>query len=120
MADAALFIGWGNAVRGRERQALKVFGDAIDFYTGLQQAGEIESFEPVFLEPHGGDLVGFILIRGDGDKLGSLRNREDFVRLNSRAGLIVDGFGVVGAAVASGIQEQMGYFQAAIEEIVPQ
>jgi hypothetical protein len=50
MADAALFVGWGNAVRGRERQALKVFAEAAEFYTRLQQEGEIESFEPVFLE----------------------------------------------------------------------
>jgi hypothetical protein len=120
MADAALFVGWGNAVRGRERQALKVFGDAAEFYGRLQQEGEIESVEPVFLEPHGGDLAGFFLIRGDREKLGSLRTREDFVRLNARAGLIVDGFGVVGAAVASGIDELMGYFQAAIDELVPQ
>jgi hypothetical protein len=120
MADAALFVGWGNAVRGRERQALKVFGDAIAFYGGLQQAGEIESVEPVFLEPHGGDLEGFFLIRGDSEKLSALRVREDFVRLNARAGLIVDGFGVVGAAIAGGIDEQMGYFQAAIDELVPE
>ena len=31
----------------------------------------IESFEPVFLEPHGGDLTGFILIQGDAAKLAS-------------------------------------------------
>jgi hypothetical protein len=120
MADAALFVGWGNTVRGRERQALQVFGDAIQFYGGLQQNGEIESIEPVFLEPHGGDLAGFFLIRGDADKLAALRVREDFARLNARAGLIVEGFGVVGASIAGGIDEQMGYFQAAIDELVPE
>ena len=45
MADAALFVGWGNAVRGRERQALSVFGEAAEFYGRLQQAGEIEGPE---------------------------------------------------------------------------
>jgi hypothetical protein len=119
VADAALFIGWGNAVRGRERQALTVFGEAAEFYTRLQQEGEIEGFEPVFLEPHGGDLAGFFLVRGEREKLGRLRTREDFVRLNARAQLIVDGFGVVGAAVASGIDEQMGFFQAAVDEFAP-
>jgi hypothetical protein len=119
MADAALFVGWGNAVRGRERQALKVFAEAAEFYTRLQQEGEIESFEPVFLEPHGGDLGGFFLIRGEREKLGRLRTHEDFVRLNARAQLIVDSFGVVGAAVASGIDEQMGFFQAAVDEFAP-
>ena len=120
MADAALFVGWGNTVRGRERAALKVFGEAGAFYGGLIQAGEIESVEPVFLEPHGGDLTGFFLIKGDAEKLAALRVREDFVRLNARASLIVEGFGVVGASVGGGIDEQMGYFQAAIDELVPE
>jgi hypothetical protein len=53
------------SVRGRERQALKVFGEAFEYYSRLQQEGEIESFEPVILEPHGGELGGFFLLRGD-------------------------------------------------------
>jgi hypothetical protein len=69
MANAAIFIGWGNVVRGRERKALQVFNEALHYWSGLQQQGEIESFEPVLLELHGGDLNGFILIRGDRDKL---------------------------------------------------
>jgi hypothetical protein len=120
MADAALFIGWGPAVRGRERQALTVFGEAVEFYRQLQQAGEIESFEPVFLEPHGGDLAGFFLLRGEREKLARLRVRDDFTRLVARALLIVEGFGVVGASVASGIDEQMDYYQAAIGDLVPE
>jgi len=120
MADAALFVGWGHTVRGRERQALQVFGDAMAFYGGLQQNGEIESMEPIFLEPHGGDLIGFFLIRGDAEKLSALRVREDFERLNARASLVVEGFGVVGASIGTGIDDQMGYFQAAIEELVPE
>jgi hypothetical protein len=117
MADAALFVGWSNAVRGRERKALDVFGEAVGYYTELQQKGEIEDFETVFLEPHGGDLAGFFLVRGDREALARLRVREDFQRLNARALLIVEGFGVVGASLAAGVQEQMGYFQAAIDEL---
>ena len=97
-----------------------MFGEAGAFYGGLLQSGEIESAEPVFLEPRGGDLTGFFLIKGDSEKLASLRVREDFVRLNARASLIVEGFGVVGASVGSGIDEQMGYFQAAIDELGPE
>ena len=64
MADAGLFIGWGEVVRGRETEALEVFNETLAYYGRLQEEGAIESFEPVFLEPHGGDLSGFILIRG--------------------------------------------------------
>jgi hypothetical protein len=117
MADAALFLGWGDAVRGRERQALTVFGEAVEFWTRLQQDGEVESFETVFLEPHGGDLAGFFIVRGESEALARLRVRDDVVRLNARAGLIVEHFGVVGGAVGPGIEKQMGYFQAGIDEL---
>ena len=49
MADAGIFIGWGEVVRGREAQAVEVFNETIDYLTGLEQEGVIESIEPVFL-----------------------------------------------------------------------
>src|SRR5690348_17867761 len=99
MATSALMIGWGSVVRGREQKALQVFNEAIQYYTQLQQQGEIESFEPVQLEPHGGDLAGFLLVRGDQEKLSQLRTREEFLRLNNRAGLVVENLGVLGAFI---------------------
>ncbi len=97
MANAALFIGYGPVVPGRAQQALQVFSEAIQYYGRLQQQGQIESFEPVFLEPHGGDLNGFILLRGDRDKLNSARYSEEFLRLTNRATLVVQNVGVVSA-----------------------
>lgn len=47
-------VGFGSLVRGREQQAIKVFKETFEYYSRLQQDGEIESFEPVLLEPHGG------------------------------------------------------------------
>ena len=67
MAMGALFIGWGQAVHGREQKALEVFQEALRYSGRLQQDGEIQSFEPVALEPHGGDLAGFLLINSDPD-----------------------------------------------------
>jgi hypothetical protein len=93
MANAALFIGWGNAARGREEKSLAVFNDGLQYWTRLQQSGEIESFEPVALEPHGGELLGFVLIRGDRDKLNRLRTSEEWLRLNDRAAAVIDNFG---------------------------
>ena len=51
-----------------------------------------------FLEPHGGDLVGFVLLRGDREALARLRAHDDFGRINRRAGSVVRRFGVVVAA----------------------
>ncbi len=110
MADAGLFVGFGDPVRGRESQAVEVFNETLAFYGRLQEEGEIESFEPVFLEPHGGDLNGFILVRGDAEKLASLRVSEEFTHFSLRASLIVNGFGVVGADLAERLQRQMEYY----------
>src|SRR5215211_2257779 len=60
VADAAIFVGWGQIVRGREMKALAVFNESIAYYTRLQQEATIESFEPVLLSAHGGDLAGFV------------------------------------------------------------
>ena len=110
MADAGLFIGFGDPVRGRESEAIEVFNETLAYYGRLQEEGTIESFEPVFLEPHGGDLGGFILIRGDAEKLAALRVSEEFTQIATRATLIVDNFGIVGADLAGGLQRQMEYY----------
>lgn len=112
MATAALFVGYGAPHAGREQQALQVFGEAIQFYQRLQQQGEIESFESVFLEPHGGDLDGFILLRGERDKLNRLRYSEDVLRLNNRAGLVVQNFGVVAAFLGEEQSRMFSDYQA--------
>lgn len=108
MANAALFIGYGPVVPGRAKQALQVFGEATQYYGRLQQQGQIESFESVFLEPHGGDLDGFILLRGDRDKLNGVRYTEEFLRLTNRATLVVQNVGIVSAFIG---EEQNRLFQ---------
>ena len=117
MATGALVIGWGPAVRGREHKALQVFNEAIQFYTQLQQQGTIESFEPVALEPHGGDLNGFLLIRGDREKLNALRTSEEFLRLSNRAALIVDNFGVITAFIGEELQRLFTDFGTQASEL---
>ena len=73
MAEAGLFIGWGEVVRGREAEAVETFNATIEYFVGLQADETIESFEPVFLEQHGGDLSGFFFVRGDAERLAALR-----------------------------------------------
>jgi hypothetical protein len=117
MADAGLFIGWGAPVRGREAKGLDVFGEAIAYYGGLQEQGVIEGFETAILEPHGGDLQGFFLLKGSEEKLAALRVDDDFVRLTTRAAMIVEGLGVTGAALGDGLGDAIGLYQEAISEL---
>jgi hypothetical protein len=117
MADAGLFIGFGNPVRGRESQALELFNESIGWYSRLQEEGQIEGFEPVFLEPHGGDLNGFFLIRGEAEKLAKLRVSEEFTQFMIRAGLCVESIGVVGADMNERLQSQMAFYTEQIGAI---
>lgn len=110
MADAGLFIGWGEVARGRETEAVELFNEYLAYYTRLQEEGEIDSFEPVFLEPHGGDLTGFVLVRGEAEKLAAIRVSDEFTQFSLRAGLVVDSFGVVGADLAERLQRQMAFY----------
>jgi hypothetical protein len=78
----------------------------VEYYGRLQQQGEIDSFEPFGLEPHGGDLNGFLLVRGDRDKLARLCVSEAFMRPNLR--------GVGGRAVRRRRRVRRGRAQPAV------
>ena len=117
MADSGLFIGFGLPVRGRERQSIKIFNEVFEYYSRLQQEGEIESFEPVLLEAHGGELGGFFLLRGERDKLARVRSSDEFERSTVRAELIVENIGVVGATLGERLMSQMAMFTEQVEEL---
>ncbi len=116
MAGEALFLGWGQVVRGREKQALAVFQEAVEYYGRQQQEGRIERFDATLLSPHGGDLAGFFLIHGERQALAELRFTEDFERLLVRAASIVDGIGVMPAYTGEALGREMGLFAEAADE----
>ena len=117
MADAGLFIGWGQVVRGREKRAVEVFNESVEYWGGLQQEGRIESFEVLLLEPHGGDLAGFALLRGSPEQMGALRADEEFQRRNQRADLIVESLGVVGAVLGEELGRTMSVYQEEVAAV---
>ncbi len=117
MADNALFIGWGEVVRGREQKAVEVFNESIEYYGKLQQDGKIEGFEPWFLAGHGGDLGGFILVRGAREQLDEVQRSPEFERLQTRVAMIVDGSGTVPAYTGGELGRLMGEFQDATGDL---
>jgi hypothetical protein len=114
MADAGLFIGFGEPVRGREGPAVDSFNDTVAYLGQAQGAGRIEDFEIVFLEPHGGDLGGFMLVRGTADQMHALRQDDEFQRHITVASLVVERLGVVNASLGEGIARQMAIYQEQI------
>jgi hypothetical protein len=117
MADAALFIGWGQVVRGREKRALQVFNESVEYWGGLQGDGRIEDFELALLTPHGGDLQGFALLRGSEEQISALQTDEEFQRRLARADLIIESLGVVPALVGEGIARGMAQYQGELEDL---
>lgn len=110
-ADHGILIGWNRIVPGREVQATALFGEAMAFWSAQQQAGTIESFEPVLLSPHGGDLNGFFLVRGDAAKLGALMLTDEYLTIEQKASYLLDGHGVIGAIFGEGINRRMAINQ---------
>jgi hypothetical protein len=117
MADEALFIGWGEVVRNRERKALEVFNETVQYYGQLQRDGTIESFDAWFLAPHGGDLDGFFLLHGERERLDEVRRSPEFEVVLTRAGMIVDRVGVVSAYTGDALGRLMGHFDQAAGEL---
>ena len=117
MADAGLFIGWGQVVRGREKRAVQVFNESVEYWGGLQGDGRIESFDVALLAPHGGDLQGFALLKGSEEQMAALRADEEFARRTTRADQIVESQGVIDALVGEGLARGMSIYQAEIDEL---
>ncbi len=117
MTDAALFIGWGASAAGRERRSVELFAHSMRYLSRLVEQGRVASFEPFFLEPHGGDLEGFFIVRGNQEQLNEIRAEDEFQRLAVRAQVLVSNFGVVGAVTGERLNKHMAWFAEAAREI---
>ena len=117
MAKGALFVGWG-AITGREKGAQNVLGEAMQYLQRLQQEGTLDSIEAVALEPHGGDLQGFVLVKGDKDALAQLRVDEEFVRMIVGVQLVHERVGVVWAYAGTEMQSLFGMWDRQEERLI--
>ena len=107
MADRALFLGWTRATVSREQQAMNLWGKTIEYYGQLEAEGKIESWEPVLLSAHGGDLNGFFLIKGSAENLGKLQQEDTWIDLTIEAEYCLDGFGIIRCWIGEGITDVM-------------
>jgi hypothetical protein len=117
MAEAALFIGWGEVARGREKRALDVYNDSLQYYGRLQQEGRIERFDVAVLNPTGGDLGGFIMLRGTAEQIDSARRSEEFQRLQNRVQLIANGLRITDAFVDEGLAQVMKQYEDVLSDL---
>lgn len=118
MAGDVLFLGWGDVKTGREKLAVDLFGEAVEYWGRLQQEGQIESFEPFFLAAHGGDLGGFFIVRGERAKLAQVRFSEEFELLLLRVTTLLNNVGVIAAYTGDSLAQQMSLYQQATSDLV--
>ena len=108
MQSNALFLGWNRPIVGREALANELFASWIMYWATKQEAGVIESFEPVILSYHGGDMNGFMWVKGSSEALADLRHSEEFTKLAMQTNHAVQGFGVIDAWHGDSLMELMG------------
>jgi hypothetical protein len=118
MGDRALFIGFGQPVRGREERAVQVFNEFVELCGRMQSDGRIEGMDVTLLDPHGGELGGFFLVNCSEDQSAALINSdEEFRRAMIDAGLIVENFGVVPARTGAAVGPEMALYGEAVAKL---
>lgn len=92
---------------GRERMSAEHFQSFGEYLAVQQRKGAIDSFEPFFLDAHGGELNGFFLIRGDSAKLDALMATDDWVTHQTRAIVHLDKAGAVRGVAGDLVHQRM-------------
>ena len=111
MATGALFIGWQDIKAGREAKALEIFQYAVEFWGKKQAEKKIESFEPVLLQPYGGSLIGYFLVRGEPTALDAIRSSDEFADLEARCMHAVHGLVVTRGRINEGVKQFLQTWQ---------
>jgi len=117
MPDRAVFVGFGQPVRGREERAVDVFNDFVGMFGRMAADGRIADMDVTLLDPHGGDLGGFFMVHGSAEQCSALMMDEEFRRACIDANLIVDNFGVVPTATGQAVGDEMAMYIEAVRKV---
>ena len=114
MSSNCIFFGWNRSVPGREAASGQHFQEFNEYLGMLTRQGAIDSYDVVFLEPHGGDMNGFFLIRGEPAKLATLTAGSDWVRHMVRCAVHMQNAGAVRGVTGAEIPARMQMWMEAI------
>ena len=107
MAGNVIFFAWNRAVPGREQISGVHFDEFVGYLGAQAQSGAIQGFDAVFLDPHGGDMNGFFLIRGEPAALATLTASTEWTEHMTRAALHLEGSGAVGGVTGEMVTKRM-------------
>lgn len=114
--EAALWMVWGQPVRGREKRANNQLRESVRYLNLLQEQGRIERFEWGGLSPLAEDMWGFVLLRGTSVQIDRLRRTEDYARWVLRVSLVANHLRVFDATVDEEIlARNMNFYDETIE-----
>ncbi len=111
MADAGIFMSWDRPAPGQGTKALDLYKRLTTYLTALHAEGRVASWEPVLLSAHGGQLGGFLLIRGKRENLDLVRESSQFREIMVRGNSAMLRFRVVRAHFGEEAQEIMNIYQ---------
>ncbi|CAN5920644.1 hypothetical protein BH11MYX3_BH11MYX3_41090 [soil metagenome] len=102
-----VLFGWNRALAGREGMAGELFAHSMTYFEKLKATKQIEGFEPVFLNRHGGDLNGFFLLKGSHMQLDAMMQSDEWVDIVMRADHYLSGVGVITGYTGQVIPDMM-------------
>jgi hypothetical protein len=114
MANDVVFIGWNRPVPGREQEATELFGESVAFYEDQKKSGNIDSYEPFLLDPHGGTINGFVLLRGNRQKLDAVLASNEWIALATKGIVYLSELRVLHGVTAEAVAERVGQYMAAL------
>jgi hypothetical protein len=96
MANAAVYIQWGNAMVGRESKSLEVFGQVLEAHARWKKEGKIADHR-TYLATNGDyeTFGGCVLVEGEVAQLRALIDSEEWKVLELRARNVVHNIRVV-------------------------
>ena len=114
MGSSVIVFGWNRSIPGREKVSAAHFDEFMKYLAGLQQKGTIQAFDVIFLDAHGGDLNGFVLIRGEGAKLDTLLSTTEWITHVTRGTLHLEGAGAIRGVTGDEIMKRMAIWTSNI------
>jgi len=114
VSSNAIFFGWNRSLPGRERISAEHFSEFVAYLGELNKRGDIQSFDVMFLNPHGGDMNGFFLIRGESAKLDAVMASDTWVKHMLRANMHLDGAGSVRGVTGDLVMARMDLWKGLI------
>ena len=117
MASNLIFFGWNRPNPGREQQGAELYREMLHYLSKLEQQKTIQSYESILLNPNGGDLGGFFLIRGESTKLDAVQASDEWQANIARSLVCLDRPMDVRGATGEEVRKLMGLWTQTISGV---